>query len=105
MKIIVARPPNFAAIAAALPMADKPGVIFCFGDSIYNPAGGPISPWIMTHERVHSKQQAPIRSPGGIAISPMSSSGSPRSSKPIARSGARGSRLPRAIEPSAAATW
>ena len=57
MKIIVARPPNFAAIAAALPMAYKPGVIFCFGDSIYNPAGGPISPWIMTHERVHSKQQ------------------------------------------------
>ena len=28
LKIIVARPPNFAAIAAALPMADKPSVIF-----------------------------------------------------------------------------
>lgn len=57
LKIIHARPPNFDAIAAAMPMAHKPGVIFCFGDTVFNPAGKPISPWIMAHERVHSAQQ------------------------------------------------
>jgi hypothetical protein len=57
LKIIIARPPNFDAIAAALPLAHKPGVIFTFGDAVYSPAAGPISSWIMTHERVHSVQQ------------------------------------------------
>jgi hypothetical protein len=57
LKIIHTRPPNFDAIAAALPMAAKPSVIFTYGDSIFCPGGGPISPWIMAHERVHSVQQ------------------------------------------------
>ena len=57
MKIIHARPPNFEAIAAALPMANKPGVIFTYGDMLYVPDGRQISPWIMTHEHIHRVQQ------------------------------------------------
>lgn len=57
MKIIHARPPNFDAIAAALPMAHAKTVIFTYGDTLFVPGGGAISPWIMTHEHIHSVQQ------------------------------------------------
>jgi len=54
--IINERPPNFEQIRTAFPDADKPGVIFAFGD-IYNPSGAPIPPALIAHEEVHITRQ------------------------------------------------
>lgn len=50
-------PPNFEAIAAVLPDARKPCVIFAYGDVIYNPAGNKIPPCLLAHEAVHGRRQ------------------------------------------------
>lgn len=57
--IITARPPNFDAILAAFPDANKPGVIFAYGDDIYNPSGFHIGLPLLAHEHVHCKRQRP----------------------------------------------
>lgn len=57
MKIVKRLPPNFEAIAQVLPDAHTPGVIFCYGDTIYNPSGGKISRPLKAHEFVHSVSQ------------------------------------------------
>lgn len=62
--IIVARPPNFDRIRQALPDADKPGVIFAYGDDIYNPSGGTIPPALLAHEAVHCERQRPVECVG-----------------------------------------
>ena len=58
MNITVAIPPIFKEIVAVFPEAIKPGVLFCFGDTIYNPSGIKIPNWLVAHENVHRKQQA-----------------------------------------------
>jgi hypothetical protein len=55
--IIVERPPNFDQILAAFPDADKPGVIFAFGEHIYNPSGKIIPAPLVAHEHVHLDNQ------------------------------------------------
>lgn len=60
MEIVYARPPNFEKIAAALPAARKPGVIFCYGDKIYNPSAVMLSRPLVLHEMVHAEQQKEI---------------------------------------------
>jgi hypothetical protein len=55
--IKVERPPNFAALHAAFPDADKPGVIFAYGPDIYAPSGGEIPNAILRHESVHQQRQ------------------------------------------------
>lgn len=60
MRIITARPPNYAAIVEAIPSVAKMvqrGVLFCYGDAIYNPANVVIHPSILRHEGVHSVRQ------------------------------------------------
>jgi hypothetical protein len=58
VKIIVDRPPNYAAIVAAFPfVATHPAVYFCWGSAIYSPSGHPLTPSLIAHEEVHSKQQ------------------------------------------------
>lgn len=57
MKVAVARPPNFERIAAVFPRAGNPGVIFAFGDTIFNPSGGEITPALFAHEGVHGERQ------------------------------------------------
>jgi hypothetical protein len=49
-------PPMFRQINQAFNVRGKP-VIFCFGDTIYNPTGMTISPALRVHEGVHSQQQ------------------------------------------------
>ena len=56
-KIVVAYPPNIEQITAAFPDATKPGVIFAYGDTIYNPGGQLIVPPLLMHERVHCERQ------------------------------------------------
>ena len=57
MKILVAQPPNFEAVAAVFPEARNRGVIFTWGDTIYNPNGVEISPSLKAHEGVHFSRQ------------------------------------------------
>ena len=58
MKIEIAKPPNFDDIVKVFPRATDPAVIFAYGDTIYNPSGGFVSPILIAHEEVHGVQQA-----------------------------------------------
>lgn len=57
MKIIKAYPPNFAQIAAAFPVKGVPGVLYAWGDVIYNPSGITVPHQLVAHEEVHGKRQ------------------------------------------------
>lgn len=57
MLIKAERPPLFEEICRRFPLANQPGVIFAWGDTIYNPSGNPIGPEIMAHESVHGARQ------------------------------------------------
>jgi len=63
MSVIVARPPNFELILRAFPNASQPGVIFAYGDHIYNPSGEVIQPALMAHEAVHGRRQRELFTP------------------------------------------
>lgn len=56
--IKVQHPPNFGAVAAAFPAARKPGVMFCYGDTVYNPSGVHITRELLEHEAVHATRQS-----------------------------------------------
>ena len=62
--IITERPPNFEQILAAFPNADKPGVIFAYGEHIYNPSGIIIPPPLREHELVHCERQLNLYTSG-----------------------------------------
>ena len=49
-------PPMFRKINQSFDVRGKP-VIFCWGDTIYNPTGMKIAPQLRVHEAVHSTQQ------------------------------------------------
>lgn len=55
MKIIQEKPPNWDKISDVFEI--KRGMVFTFGETIYNPDGLPISRPLLEHEEVHSKQQ------------------------------------------------
>jgi hypothetical protein len=55
--ILIERPPNFEQILKAFPNAGNPGVIFAYGDYIYNPGGGVIPEALIQHEAVHQRRQ------------------------------------------------
>src|SRR4051812_39011441 len=57
MEIVVARPPNFDAIVEVFPFAQNAGVIFTYGQTIYNPSAVSISPALKCHESVHAQRQ------------------------------------------------
>ena len=57
MYVVIDRPPNFEQIVAAFPKATDPGVIFAYGDTIYNPSGSIIPPELIAHEQAHGRQQ------------------------------------------------
>lgn len=58
MQVVVGYPPNFAAISAAFPQARNTGVLFAYGEIVYNPSGVVIPLQLIAHESVHEKQQA-----------------------------------------------
>lgn len=58
--IIVGYPPLWDEILLAFPGAAQPGVIFSWGDRIFNPYGVPLPPSIIAHEAVHAEQQSNI---------------------------------------------
>lgn len=55
MKIIPDWPPNIDSIRAVFPLPE--GVIFTYGDTIYNPYSGKITDALIAHESVHHIQQ------------------------------------------------
>lgn len=57
MAIIVDRPPNYAAILSFFPKASEPGVIFAYGQDIYNPSGNALPPALLAHEWIHQQRQ------------------------------------------------
>lgn len=61
MSIILSRPPNFAAIVAVFPDAEKAGIIFSYGRDIYNPSNAHISNALLAHEEVHGRRQTDSR--------------------------------------------
>lgn len=58
MRILVEYPPLYQEITRVLPAAEYPGVIFAWGDTIYNPSNILISRELVAHEEIHSAQQA-----------------------------------------------
>lgn len=59
MKIVGYHPPNFAAIAAVFPCArTQRGVLFAYGDTVYNPDNVMVDQYLQAHEQVHLDQQA-----------------------------------------------
>lgn len=58
--IRIERPPNFEQILAVFPHADRPGVIFAYGEDIFNPAGVRIPEFIHVHEVRHCARQFAI---------------------------------------------
>lgn len=58
MKIIKAYPPNFSQLKKAFPfIVGRPGILYAWGDRIYNPSGVKVQPWLLAHEEVHGRQQ------------------------------------------------
>lgn len=56
-KVVISPPPNMSAILQVFPQAAERGVIFSYGDTIFNPSGVRISPELMAHECVHGLRQ------------------------------------------------
>jgi hypothetical protein len=58
MRIECSRPPNWDAVIAAFPhVKHTHGVLFAWGDCIFNPDGVEVTPSIHAHEEVHSCRQ------------------------------------------------
>lgn len=57
MEIVNDYPPIYDEIDAAFSVRNLRGVIFCFGDIIYNPGGGTVTPSLIAHEEVHRDRQ------------------------------------------------
>ena len=56
MQILNIQPPNFDEIAKVLDIRGG-GLVFTYGNIIYNPDGGEIGADIIAHESIHAKQQ------------------------------------------------
>lgn len=56
MRIIQAHPPLFALIDQKFEVRGKP-VIYCWGDTIFNPQGIKVPSYLVAHEEVHSERQ------------------------------------------------
>lgn len=64
MKIEIARPPNYFEIIRWLPQVARcRGVIFCYGDTIYNPEAIIVGPDLVAHETAHSVRQQEVGGP------------------------------------------
>lgn len=61
MKVVDEYPPNYKEICQAISgVQSKEGVVFTYGDTIYNPYNGEIQDHLDVHETVHKSQQMQI---------------------------------------------
>lgn len=58
MKIIYEYPPNIDKIRMFFDL--HPGIVFTWGNILYNPDHGPVDKALMKHEETHERQQAKI---------------------------------------------
>lgn len=56
-KIVKAYPPNYNDLSKVFPIKGKRGIIYAYGERIYNPSGVVIHPWVLSHETVHCTRQ------------------------------------------------
>lgn len=64
MQTVVAHPPNWVDILRVFPAVEhRTGVLFAWGDKIYNPSNIQIPPWLFAHECAHSLQHEKFGSP------------------------------------------
>jgi len=59
MNVVIAQPPNIAEIDRVFPNRGA-GVIYAFGDCIYNPSNANIPRFIAQHEAAHGERQLTI---------------------------------------------
>lgn len=58
MKIVEDYPPNYEEICSVIPaVRTQNGIVFTYGDTIYNPDKEEIEDHLECHEEVHEKQQ------------------------------------------------
>ena len=58
MDVIIAQPPNLKDIQKAFPaIVGKKGIVYTYGNLIFNPDGGEIDEPLQFHEATHSLQQ------------------------------------------------
>lgn len=55
--IRIERPPNFDAIVAVFPGAAREGILFAYGEDIFNPSNVSIPSWLAAHEYKHCARQ------------------------------------------------
>lgn len=61
MNVEYIRPPNFADIFKVFGReCCKTGVLFTYGNTLYNPSRVPIPPSLFAHEEVHSRRQLAV---------------------------------------------
>lgn len=60
MKIIDDYPPNYKEIADTFNLTGRPGIVFTYGDVLYNPSGAKIDLHLMKHEETHMHEQRKI---------------------------------------------
>lgn len=59
MKVLIAQPPNLAEIDAVFPNRGA-GVIYAFGQTIYNPGDVTIPNFLFAHEGAHGRRQMSV---------------------------------------------
>lgn len=59
MRIIRAYPPNYPQLSRAFPwIKGRQGLLYAWGDRVYNPSGITIPAALWAHEETHGRQQA-----------------------------------------------
>lgn len=64
MKIVNKYPPNFKEICDVIPGAKQEGIVFTYGNTLYNPSKSVIEDHLEAHEAVHMKQQKEMGAEG-----------------------------------------
>ena len=58
MRIIKAFPPNYNQIVKAFPfIRGRVGILYAWGDRLFNPSNIEVPPYLMSHEKVHGERQ------------------------------------------------
>lgn len=66
MEIVYEKPPVWHECLRLFPYIEGRGVVFAYGDKLYNPNNAYISDDLMAHEETHSRQQA--QTLGGVKV-------------------------------------
>lgn len=59
MKVLIAQPPNLAEIDRVFPNRGT-GIVYAYGDTIYNPSNANIPRFVAIHEAAHGERQLTI---------------------------------------------